>query len=631
MKKLKRKLKIMLLFLLLGASVWSVNNAQTIQADSVGSGAKIVTTEEPDRVRFHIGRLVGTTDQIKAVPTKDAALTDVTFTSSNTAVCSLTKHNDYWEIERLKEGISVITMTCKADGEYVKRTLLVSSFTRVGGSTEVKGIIQKGATVYYGASDEENISSDDSEVKEEITKNKNVIVKYQCNDFYRVELEEGTFGESDEEWGFVKKNQVQIPVTGVSVKKEVTIFEKEKVSLGAKTEPEIASNPKLKYRCSNHNVVVIDAGGTMTGIHTGTAVITVSSAENSKYTAKCRVTVKPYIPVTGIRISPDTLTVDDGTKGKLTATVLPANASVKDHSWKVGDESVIKMDSAGNYVALKPGSTTVTATTKEGNFSATCRINVKPVAVKGISIQKTMNLGIGEIRTPVWRMNPLNATNKNIIWSSENPKVATVDKQGRITGRSLGTTKIRAKTEEGGFYDICTVTVESYVQDLILDENVFTMTLGKSRKMKLEVVPKNPTRKNLVWKSKDKSVIQVSKNGKLTAVRTGTAEVIVYDRYSGAYDTCIVTVEANLKKPKLIGKFQKKNYILSWKKVDRATNYYLYEYNKKQKKYNKIKAFSGKPRKYTVKKASKGTKYKLRAYYKPNDEYSSYSTEVKVK
>ena len=61
----------------------SAAGGQRVQADSVGKGAKIVVYEEPERGRFHIGKRVGVTDRITAVPTSDATLTDVKFTSSN--------------------------------------------------------------------------------------------------------------------------------------------------------------------------------------------------------------------------------------------------------------------------------------------------------------------------------------------------------------------------------------------------------------------------------------------------------------------------------------------------------------------------------------------------------------------
>lgn len=605
---------------------------KTAKADSIGKGAKIVLYDEPERGRSHIGKRVGVTDKITAVASSDAVLTNVKFISSNTSVCQLTKKSGYWEAKRLKEGTSVITMTCKADGNDVKRTLLISAFTAVGTGTDViRGKIKKGETVYYGCSDVEGITSADTEVKAKVTADKEVLVKYKCNDFYRIELENETFGDSGEEWAFIKKEKVEIPITGISVAKGISCFEKESITLGAKVKPELASNPKVTYQCSNKNVAAVDSSGKVRGLHAGTAVITVTSVANPRCFAKCRITVKPYIPVTGIHITPAELSVEDGTEGKLHVAVLPENASVQEYSWKVENENVLKIDSRGYYQALEPGQTIVTVRTKEGGFSDSCQVTVRPVAAKGITMQKEMSMDVGEIRSPVWRIFPANASNKNVIWSSSNTSVARVDKQGRITGLKNGKAQIQARTEDGGFSASCDVTVEIYVDDIHLNRTIWSLTLGKKGQLKAAIIPEKPTKKKLVWNSKDKSVVRVTQSGKVKAIRTGTAEVIVYDRYSGAYDICLIDVVANLKKPKLTVKRKKKKCVLSWKKVARATNYYLYEYQKKKKKFVKIKVFGKKKHIYKIPKAVKGARYKVRAYYKQNDEYSSYSTEVKIK
>lgn len=629
---MKKFCRWMLFVLLCVFCYVSAAGGQRVQADSVGKGAKIVVYEEPERGRFHIGKRVGVTDRITAVPTSDATLTDVKFTSSNTAVCELTKRNGYWEAKRVKEGTSVITMTCKADGKEVKRTLLISALTVLGtGGDVIRGKIRKGVTVYFGASDVKEISSADTEVKAKLTADKEVLVKYQCNNFYRVELEDETFGDSDEEWGFVKKEQVEIPVTGITARKEISIFEKQTASLDVKIMPTLATNGAVTYRSSNNNVATIDSNGKVTGIHAGTAVITVTSVANAKYSAKCRVTVKPYIPVTGIRITPPEIAVDDGTTGAFQVEVLPANASIREYSWKIADDAILRMDSQGKYHALKPGQTTATVMTKEGGFTDSCQITVRPVAVKGISMQKEMSIDVGEIASPLCRILPANATNKGIRWSSSDTSVVNVDKQGRITGLRTGKAKIQAKTEDGGFLAYCDVTVEIYVEDINLDETILNLTLGKSRQMKPAITPQNPTKKKLIWMSKNKSIVSVTQKGKVKALRTGTAEVIVYDRYAGAYDSCLIDVAADLKKPSLSVKKKKKKYALSWKKVARATDYFIYQYQKKEKKFKKIKALGKKKTRFKIPKAAKGSRYKLRAYYKPNREYSSYSKEVKIK
>lgn len=55
---------------------------------------------------------------------------------------------------------------------------------------------------------------------------------------------------------------------------------------------------------------------------------------------------------------------------------------------------------------------------------------------------------------------PTNATNKNIIWSSSNEKVATVNQKGLVTAKSIGETTITATTEEGHFTASATITVK---------------------------------------------------------------------------------------------------------------------------------------------------------------------------
>ena len=56
---------------------------------------------------------------------------------------------------------------------------------------------------------------------------------------------------------------------------------------------------------------------------------------------------------------------------------------------------------------------------------------------------------------------PENATNKEVLWSSSNPGIASVDQKGTVTAISKGTATITVKTFDGGFSDTCTVTVEN--------------------------------------------------------------------------------------------------------------------------------------------------------------------------
>lgn len=606
--------------------------ATAVQAEKVGSGARIILYDEPEQARFHLGGVVGFTQKVTAEPTGEKQLTDIEFSTSNPSVCSITREESYWELHRLAEGTSVIRMTCKADGQEVVRTLLVSSFMEVGTEDEpVMGIIKSGTTVYYGCTDQEGITSASTEIKATTESEMEAVVAYRCLDYYRVELEEETFGDSGEEWGYVKKSQVRIPVTSISGKESATFFEGETISLDTKVLPQEATDSRVRYQISNTNVATVSTDGKVTGKHAGEAVVTATSVENPQLIYKCEITVKPYIPVTGIEINPHQIEMDDGTSGRITVQILPSDASVQDFSWKISGEDILRIDSKGRYRALKPGKATVTAISKEGNFTDSCEVTVRPVPATGVHIQSTMDIDVGEIKSPVWRMIPENATNKSVTWTSEDPSIATVDKQGRITGVKTGTTNVQIKTREGGFTAICQVTVHIYVKDIRLKSNTISLTPGDTKTLKPTITPQNTTRQKIIWNSKNKAVVSVTEAGKVKALKVGKAEVIVYDRYTGAFDFCMIEVKAGLAKPKLKGKKSKKTYKLSWKKVPRATNYIVYQYNKKKGNFIKVTTLGAGVCNYTVSKPKKGSRYKIRAYYAPTKEYSKYSGQVKIK
>lgn len=627
-KKIARMISV---FLILAVAAGCFVTAGTARAEKIGKGARIIVYGEPGRSRSHMGvEKLGYTE-FTAEPTQDAELTDIQFTTSDSSVCSVEKKGDYWLTHRKKEGTAVITMTCKADGERVERRLLVSSLSRMGGGKEIKGIIKKDTTVYYGASDQEGITTKDTEVKGQITADTEIVVAYQCEDFYRVELKNGTFGDSGEYWAYVRKSRVVVPLTGIRMEEERTCFEGESGKLDPVREPYVTTETGLNYQSSNTNVVTVDAKGNFRAAGTGTAVITVSSVQKPACCVKCRVTVKPYIPVTGIRILPAELDIRDGTKGKLEVQVLPEDASRKEFTIESADDAMLSLQQDGQYKAGKPGKTTVTATTGEGGFQAVCPVTIRPVAATGVRLQSNAELDTGESRQLVWSMIPGNASNKKVTWSSQNPLVAAVDQKGVVTGGRVGTTVIRIRTVDGGFTAACQIRVEQYPSDIRLTDKPDHLTLGKSMTLKTVMEPAAVTKKKLVWRTSKKSVISVTDTGRITAKKTGEAKILVYDRYTGAFDFCMIEVGADLGRPKLKLKKKKKICRLTWKKVKRATNYVIYRYDKKKGKFVREKSVGRHTLSCKISRPVKGSRFKIRAYYKPGKEYSCFSDEIRIR
>ena len=82
------------------------------------------------------------------------------------------------------------------------------------------------------------------------------------------------------------------------------------------------------------------------------------------------------IPVTGVQLNKNALSLKTGESETLVATVDPSNASNGKVTWKSDDESIATVDNNGNVTAVNEGTTTITVTTEDGGFKATCTVSV---------------------------------------------------------------------------------------------------------------------------------------------------------------------------------------------------------------------------------------------------------------
>ena len=75
--------------------------------------------------------------------------------------------------------------------------------------------------------------------------------------------------------------------------------------------------------------------------------------------------------------------------------------------------------------------------------------------------QETASLAVGETQALTATVLPADATDKTVIWSSDNTNVASVDANGIVTGMSAGTATIVVTTVDGNKTDSCVVTVST--------------------------------------------------------------------------------------------------------------------------------------------------------------------------
>ena len=183
----------------------------------------------------------------------------------------------------------------------------------------------------------------------------------------------------------------------------------------------------------------------------------------------------PTVPVTGVTLDQATLELLGGSMAPLVATVQPADATNKDVTWSSDDETVATVDNAGIVTALAAGTATITVTTVDGAKTATCAVTVTAmggaaVAVTGVTLdQATLELETGETATLVATVQPADATNKDVTWSSDDETVATVDNAGIVTALAAGTATITVTTVDGAKTATCAVTVDAAVTEEYVD------------------------------------------------------------------------------------------------------------------------------------------------------------------
>jgi uncharacterized protein YjdB len=269
-----------------------------------------------------------------------------------------------------------------------------------------------------------------------------------------------------------------IPVSSVSVSpSSLALKVGESRNVTATVLPADATNKAITWSSDNPDVATVNNAGKVTGLAVGTATITVSTEDGGK-TATCAVTVyKKTISVTGVTLDEEILTIKKGESASLTATVLPADATNKAVTWSSDNPDVATVDDVGKITALSAGTATITVTTVDGSFTASCVVTVT-IPVTGVTLDKeTLTINKGESVSLIVTVLPADATNKSVTWNSDKPKIAKVDNTGKITALSVGKATITVTTKEGGFTATCAVTVEDdgSVEELIASGvNVWT-------------------------------------------------------------------------------------------------------------------------------------------------------------
>ena len=321
----------------------------------------------------------------------------------------------------------------------------------------------------YCVSSESNYDKFEFSVNDSVVLTKSGLVSWNSYSYQATADGEYTFlwsytkdgsvnGNSDACWVDNVYIGAPLAVTGIEVLEQLDIPVNGTGTVAFSVLPENAYNKNVSFESADAGIAAVNANGVVTGVSAGETTITVTT-EDGGFTGACTINVYNQA-VTGVTIEPSEAELTVGSSTKLTATVLPENATNKNVIYSADDESILSVDQNGKVTGLSLGTATVTVTTEDGGFSASAEITVMPVRVTGVSISpKAASVDLGRTIQLTASITPSNATNKNLSWSVSDETIISVDDRGTVTGLSGGTATVTVTTEDGGFTASAEITV----------------------------------------------------------------------------------------------------------------------------------------------------------------------------
>ena len=237
--------------------------------------------------------------------------------------------------------------------------------------------------------------------------------------------------------------------------------------------------------------------------------------------------------------------IKKGKSYQLVSTVLPENAENKQVVWESSDPKIVSVNSVTGYITgVKEGSATITVKTLINDISTDCIVNVsgKNILVSRIVLnEKRISLAVGYTHSLTYQITPKNATENDLIFTSSDSSVATVNQSGVIQGLKEGNAIITVSSSNGLAKDTTYVSVykkgastvvggepiktDNYPKSLTVSPQTLNLKLGGSSQLIASVLPEKANNQ-ISWSSTNSRVVTVDSNGLVSAVGMGSATII---------------------------------------------------------------------------------------------------------
>lgn len=235
-----------------------------------------------------------------------------------------------------------------------------------------------------------------------------------------------------------------IHVTDITLDKtSLSLIEGDTAHLSATVLPADADNPAVRFESSDSSVASVDSYGVVTAVSAGHATISAITVDGGLSATATVDVAAAEIPLEAISIDKTSLTIHYPDQVQLKAILTPSNATAGAIEWSCGNPEVVEVDNSGNITARGIGKAVVMASC--GGFTAACTVTVENTVIQSVRIDSdtpVITVESGSTYHLNATVQPENASDKRITWSSSDPAIATVDGNGLVSFGRFGEDKV---------------------------------------------------------------------------------------------------------------------------------------------------------------------------------------------
>ena len=449
------------------------------------------------------------------------------YASNDTSIVTV---DAYGKVHGVKVGTATVTVTFEGNGKY---RAVSKNVTVVVGDVETK--INSADSIEVNATESATIvatldpkdagrltftSNDTSIVSVDTLGNirgvkvgvATVIITFNGNGKYHASTKNVTVIVSDVE-------------TNINSLDLITVNKTEEAAIVATLDPKEAG--KLKFSTNDKDIISIDAKGTVYGIKAGTATVTVTFEGNGKYRAASKNVTVVVTEVETTIDAEDSINIFVGESATISATLNPQEAGRL--VFTSNDTSIVTVNSRGIINGKKIGTATITVSfaDKYGKYLP----STKNITVTVSKVEPVIKVDVDDIDMVYGEQTNINASLNpnvgNLIFSSNDTSVVTVDSEGNLNAVKPGVAAITISYGGDDKYDSINKTIIVNVDrapSSIKINDTIKMEIAVISRINMDLTPAS-IRNDLIFTTEDTEIIEIQSGNSIYPLTAGRAVV----------------------------------------------------------------------------------------------------------